>query len=206
MPIRNRRDDGPDGQTLEDSTALKRRAGGYTAALFLILITATAGLTLARRSMIRDPAPGAKTSSQPIVDAALLRASATIPRPEAMSWHELDDPAKGGWATQALVDQTTSQLKTLGKLLNRDTSVDTVAFTQLASDDFVGDPLVPDHLELVYEDDIIRVERNKSDPGLAVATIRPQAVECARSITVERCSLYLGDLQMTSAAGERPAS
>ena len=151
-------------ETPGDSTALKRRAGGYTAAILLILIAATAGLTLARRSIMRDQAPDAKTSSQPIVDSAVLRASATIPRPDAMSWQELDDPANDGWATEAVGNQTTAQLKKLGKLLNRSASVDAADFAQLASDDFVGEPLVPDQLELVYEDDIFRVERNKSDP------------------------------------------
>ncbi|MDP7268384.1 MAG: VCBS repeat-containing protein [Pirellulales bacterium] len=78
-------------------------------------------------------------------------------------WQQIDDPLQDGWDTEAFSAAATSQLKQIGKLLQKPKDLATAQFDNIAANDFRCEPLQPDPLETIFSDAIFQVQRMRRD-------------------------------------------
>lgn len=80
-------------------------------------------------------------------------------------WKKTDDPRSDGWDTEVFNDQAGAQLYALGKLILHPKHSDLKALTALITEDFSADPLAPEKLTTVFQDDNFIVERETAEPS-----------------------------------------
>ena len=85
-------------------------------------------------------------------------AIAQLPIDPRASWEKIDDPSADGWDSEVLAGLAATQLDMLGELFFKEAAV-----AELLAPGFECDPIVPLRLDLVFEDEIARVERG--DPS-----------------------------------------
>ncbi len=87
-----------------------------------------------------------------------------VPITAGTDWDDVDNPSRDGWGSEAFTDNAHKQLKRLGKLLSH-APVTPDALAPLLSDSFSFGPLVPQSLDVVYQDKALRVERGAAPEG-----------------------------------------
>ena len=78
-------------------------------------------------------------------------------------WLEIDDPTADGWETEAFTLEAEKQLKYLGHFLSDLENSDREKLKKIVAKDFTGTQLLPENLQLVFEDSSITVHRNSKD-------------------------------------------
>ena len=78
-------------------------------------------------------------------------------------WLEIDDPTADGWETEAFTLEAEKQLKYLGRFLSALGNSDREQLKKIVAKDFTGTRLLPENLQLVFEDPSITVHRNSKE-------------------------------------------
>jgi hypothetical protein len=107
----------------------------------------------ARSEQAQDPTP--PPAAQESTSTAQENTSSAVPNARTDQSWTLDDPGTDGWESEVLAQQAERQLKSLGSLFFEGGEV-----TDYLASDFTCDPLVPNHLQRVFEDDLALVERS----------------------------------------------
>jgi hypothetical protein len=107
----------------------------------------------ARSEQAQDPTP--PPAAQESASTAQENTSSAVPNARTDQSWTLDDPGTDGWESEVLAQQAERQLKSLGSLFFEGGEV-----TDYLASDFTCDPLVPNHLQRVFEDDLALVERS----------------------------------------------
>lgn len=103
------------------------------------------------------------TDDSPDSPATLTRqGEARVPTTQTASWDEIDDPSKDGWDTEVFANEATKQLKSLGKLLADPDKIDDASVGKLIIDDFACEPLRPENLETIRDDQLLKIDRLRS--------------------------------------------
>ena len=80
--------------------------------------------------------------------------------PEAsVASKELDDPSRDGWQTEVFADVAKHQLSNMIKILPESPQKIADRVPQFVANDFEGDSVLPETLEVVYQDPTIRIKR-----------------------------------------------
>jgi hypothetical protein len=81
---------------------------------------------------------------------------AVVPIERGKSWAELDDPSQDGWQTEVFANQAKKQLYVLGDCVMHS---DTKVASKLVTDTFACEPLKPEKLVTVIDDDYLKIVR-----------------------------------------------
>ena len=105
-----------------------------------------------------DTTPSRRGDSAPLGDA--FRATERLGQQQQTPWNEVDDPASDGWQTEVFQAQAGAQLKALAKAIaHSPIAIDAGALSDLVTQDFRCQPLLPEHLKTVFSDQGMTVER-----------------------------------------------
>ena len=86
----------------------------------------------------------------------------TVPVSSGPSWEQIDDPAQDGWHSEVFSSRAAKQLELLGKNLEGIVPTNSDLLKALVTDDISCTPLVPDHLETIYDDGVVTALRGRA--------------------------------------------
>jgi hypothetical protein len=110
-----------------------------------------------------SPGPDRSLPLQPAT-----RVEGTLPASLGQSWDSMDNPGQDGWTTEAFSAEADRVLKQLGDLLA--SQPQPPQLQPLVADSFSCDPLLPAKRRVVFQDDVLVVERgitpSETDQGV----------------------------------------
>lgn len=101
-----------------------------------------------------------KGSEAPFVASSSSRDAVVIPG--TPSWEQIDDARRDGWDSEVFAAKASQQLNALGKLIVRSEEIKATDVEALVTEDFSCGELRPRNLEMVFQDQVLRVEREEA--------------------------------------------
>lgn len=118
-----------------------------------------------------------QTTAQPAPKVELVNSVAELPGAPPMAE---DDPSADGWDTELFHNRAKLQLELLAELMTLAEQKETKPLAGLLATDFGCEALVPEQLQLAFEDQVLRVERGvfpaDTDRTLELAPVQASAL------------------------------
>ena len=147
----------------EDTLSLCPRRSGYAVRpsvfLSLFFLVLLAGSAIYVSFWAASTGPTGNTAQQGAGTLDPPAASNRVEPEESAAGEELDDPSRDGWQTEVFADVAKHQLSDMIKLLPESPQKRADRVPQFVANDFTGDSVLPETLEVVYQDPKIRIER-----------------------------------------------
>jgi hypothetical protein len=155
----------PTERRAKGSTPLCPRRGGSIVrpsvflSLFFLVVLAGAVLYVSFWAGSTGPAGNHAQQVAGGVDPQDASAASDLESQGTASSVELDDPSRDGWQTEVFADVAKHRMSDLIKLLSEPSQILAAECQQFVAKDFQGDSVLPENLEVVYQDPKIRIER-----------------------------------------------
>ena len=149
------------------SAPLYPHRGGYivrpSVCLGLFFLVLLAGSATYVSFWAASSGPTGKNAQEVVSGIDPQAVSAPGQSEETASNSELDDPSRDGWQTEVFADVVKHRLSDLIKLLSESSERIAAGCQQCVAKDFKGDSVLPENLEVVYQDPKMRIERPEND-------------------------------------------